>query len=553
MSRYRRSQYESRHGSRYRDEGDEQWGQAAGTIGVLVLVFGVLATIKAKLGLSWPATALLTLGVLIVLGYLAWRVRTLVLRLWAPPPAGVAAATAAEAPEGAEEAVAAHPKLTAALTKAGAIGRDEVIRSEDVTVEPLPSGLGTVYDFLVPEGRTHKHVGKQLGELAGMFNVSRLQVKLETNRQSERHVRLLVLNQPPFSAPFPPPTKGEIRTFAGVPLGHEVTGQLAGVKTFDKASLLIGGMTQMGKTTLVNGLITCLLVAYEEFDLYLLDGKLCGLTKFEKIAVRYEASDDPAVLEGMLDELNERVAKRYTKLQDAIRNRQTAPKFKPVFFIIDEAADFFTDDGTKEGIALVARNEDKARSLVAKSLESGISTVMLTQRPAKEAIPVKVRDQFLYRMCLYVASAGGAKVALGDSYFDTVAPIHPSLLDPDVKGQGVLFANGASRLIRGFNFPDEFIWEVVDEVAARQEKVLAETPLAPLKSAIQLMQGRGVDFMLTSELAPALGITETDPQKAGKQLSERLGVPSARSTKGPTKGKRGYYLADLTAAALSGV
>lgn len=547
MSRYRRSQYESRHGDRY--EGDEQWGQAAGIIGVLVITFGVLATIKAKLGLSWPATALLTLGTLIALGYLAWRIRTLVLRLWAPPPAAVAAATAADAPEGAEEAAAAHPKLTAVLTKAGAIGRDEVIRDEDVTVEPLPSGIGTVYDFLVPPGRTHEHVAKQLGQVASMLNVSRLHLKLETSRQSERRVRLLVLNQVPFAEPFPSPSKEQIRTFAGVPLGHDVTGQLAGVRTFDKASLLIGGMTQMGKTTLVNGLITCLLVAYEDLDLYLLDGKLCGLTKFENIAVRYEASDNPAVLESMLDELNERVAKRYSKIQEAIRNRQPAPKFKPVFFIIDEAADFFTDDGTKAGIALVARNEDKARSLVAKSLESGISTVMLTQRPAREAIPVKVRDQFLYRMCLYVASAGGAKVALGDSYFETVAPIHPSLLDPDIKGQGVLFANGASALIRGFNFSDEFIWGVVDEVADRQKKTISETPVSPLKHAIQIMQERGVEFMPTSELAPALGVTETDPTQTGKRLSKLLGVSAHRGA----KGVRGYRLADLTAAAMSGV
>ncbi|MEU8837481.1 hypothetical protein, partial [Streptomyces sp900116325] len=92
-----------------------------------------------------------------------------------------------------------------------------------------------------------------------------------------------------------------------------------------------------------------------------------------------------------------------------------------MFFIIDEAADFYTHNGTNESKDLVRRVEDKSRSLVAKSLESGISTVMLTQRPANDAIPVKVRDQFLYRMCLYVASEGSAKVALGDSYFDTVA------------------------------------------------------------------------------------------------------------------------------------
>lgn len=447
------------------------------------------------------------------------------------------------APVGAE-AVPTHPGLTTVLSRAGAIGKDEVILADDVRTEPLPE-VGTLYDFLVPLGRTHEDVTKKLGPVASMFGVTRLHLKLETSRKTERRVRLLVLDEPPFSRQFPAPTRNEIQTFAGVPLGHEVTGKLAGVATFDKASLLIGGMTQMGKTTLVNGLITCLLIAYGEFDLYLLDGKLCGLTKFEKLAVRYEASDNPAILESILDELLVRVDSRYTELQNAIRSRRPAPVFKPVFFIIDEAADFYTHNGTNESRDLVRRVEDKSRSLVAKSLESGISTVMLTQRPANDAIPVKVRDQFLYRMCLYVASEGSAKVALGDSYFDTVAPIHPALLDANIKGQGVLFANGTSTLIRGFNFPDQFIWETVDEAFARQEKAILELPL---KQAINLMRDNGVRFMPTSDLAASLGITETDATEMGKRLNRLLGVASHRGA----KGVRGYRLADLTAAAMSG-
>ncbi|MER6103705.1 FtsK/SpoIIIE domain-containing protein [Streptomyces sp. NPDC001832] len=528
---------------------DDSYGQLAGAIGGLVIVFGVLAAIKDKLGLSWPATVLLTAGALVLLGYLAWRLRTAVARLLAGDT-NIAVAlkqeapdkASDEAPEGAE-AAPIHPGLTTALSRAGAIGKDQVILAGDVRTEQLP--VGTVYDFLVPEGRTHEDVAKKLGPVASMFGVTRLHLKLETSRKTERRVRLLVLDEPPFSSSFPAPTRQEIQTFAGVPLGHEVTGKLAGVATFDKASLLIGGMTQMGKTTLVNGLITCLLIAYREFDLYLLDGKLCGLTKFERLAVRYEASDDPAVLESLLDELLVRVDSRYTELQNAIRSRQPAPDFKPVFFIIDEAADFYTHNGTNESKDLVRRVEDKSRSLVAKSLESGISTVMLTQRPANDAIPVKVRDQFLYRMCLYVASEGSAKVALGDSYFDTVAPIHPALLDATIKGQGVLFANGTSTLIRGFNFPDEFIWETVDEVFARREKAIPESPL---KQAISLMRDNGVDFMPTPDLAASLGITETDPTERGKCLKALLGVPA---DKGP-KGVRGYRLADLTAAAMSG-
>ncbi|MFF7242018.1 FtsK/SpoIIIE domain-containing protein [Streptomyces collinus] len=540
------------------------YAQAAGAIGTLATAFGVLAAIKDKLGLSWPATVLLTAGALVALGYGAWRARTAVRHLWerepttSKPQAGTQSQTAvptlalqADGHPGAQgipaaAEITAHPRLTSALSRAGAIGRDEMIRADEVTVETLP--VGTVYDFQVPEGRTHEDVANRLGSVASMFGVTRLHLKLETSRHTERRVRLLVLNEPPFTQAFPAPTRQEITVFDGVPLGHDITGQVAGVPTFDKASLLIGGMTQMGKTTLVNGLITCLLIAYGDFDLYLLDGKLCGLTRFEKIALRYEASDDPAVLEGMLDELNGRVEKRYAKLQNAIRNRQPAPTFKPVFFIIDEAADFYTHNGTTESKDQVRRVEDKSRSLVAKSLESGISTVMLTQRPAKDAIPVKVRDQFLYRMCLYVASEGSAKVALGDSYFDTVAPIHPALLDPAIKGQGVLFANGRSTLIRGFNFPDDFIWNAVDEVLDRQNQALEATPGSPVKQAIDLMRAKGVEFMPTAELAPALGITEKSPVMQGRKLSALLNTTSGKDD----KGVRGYHLAALTASLKSG-
>ncbi|AIS02449.1 FtsK/SpoIIIE domain-containing protein [Streptomyces glaucescens] len=530
---------------------DDMAGQAAGAIGGLAVVFGILAAIKDKLGLSWPTTVLLTAGTLVALGYGAWRLRAAIVRLVAGeklPAAALkqeAAASVLVDPQTDAEPVPAHPELTAALTTAGVISREQVIRADEVTVTDVPTG--TLYDFLVPKGRTYEDVEKRLGTVAGMFGVTRLHLTMERSRDNERRVKLLKLHEPPFTHPFPAPTRQEIETFPGVPFGHDVTGRLAGVPTFDKASLLVAGMTQMGKTTLVNGIITCLLIAYGEFEMYLLDGKFCGLTKFEKKAVRYESSDDPAVFEDMVDELNRRSDNRYAKIKEAIQNRQPAPKFTPVIFIVDEAADFFAHDESKEGKEQARRIAEKTRSLVAKSLESGISSVLMTQRPSTNAIPVMVRDQFLYRMCLYVASAGTAKVALGDTYFDTVAPINPALLDPDIKGQAVLFANGRSTLIRGFNFEDQFIWSIVDEATVKQQEEAISAPSkTPIEHAIEILRNDGVDFMLTADLAPALGITESDPAERGKQLSALLGINSGRTAQG-----RGYKLDDLIAAARS--
>ncbi|MFE0790409.1 FtsK/SpoIIIE domain-containing protein [Streptomyces mutabilis] len=536
-------------GKKKQQASDDLAGQAAGAIGGLAIVFGVLAAIKDKLGLSWPATVLLTAGVLVALGYGVWRLRSGIRRLLtgATEPATAlkqeAPAPSLDGEEMSAEEVPAHPELTAALRTAGVIGGEQVIRADQVRIDSVQTG--DLYDFLVPKGRTYEDVEKRLGTVAGMFGVTRLHMTMERSRDNERRVKLLKLHEPPFTRPFPAPTRQEIQTFAGVPFGHDVTGQLAGVPTFDKASLLVAGMTQMGKTTLVNGIITCLLIAYGEFELYLLDGKFCGLTRFEPIATRYESSDDPAVFWDMVRELNARSDDRYAKITEAIRNRQPVPKFKPVIFIVDEAADFFASGATNEEKDQARQIAEDTRSLVAKSLESGISTVLMTQRPSTNAIPVMVRDQFLYRMCLYVASAGTAKVALGDTYFETVAPINPVLLDPDIKGQAVLFANGRSTLIRGFDFEDKFIWDVVDEkVAQRMESLPEETPL---RQAIELMRSKGVDFMTTPDMAPALGILEDDPAKRGKKLNELLGgPPTYKNSQG-----RGYRLDDLVAFAMS--
>ncbi|MEU2455867.1 FtsK/SpoIIIE domain-containing protein [Streptomyces sp. NPDC012765] len=532
---------------------DDVYAHTAGALGLLGMVLAGLTAIKVELGVPWPVAVLLTVAALILVGYAAWWVKTRVARLWARTPADAApaAAFAQDSPavveEGAEAPVATHPELTAALARTGAIGRDEVIRLEDVRTVPLTRVGGTRYTFLLPPSRTHEHVSKQLGPIASMLGVTRLHLKLERSRNNEREVELLKLDHPPFSRTFAPPTREEIRAFAGVPLGHEVTGDLCGVPTFDKASMLIAGMTQMGKTTLLNGLITCLLIAYgDEFDMVLLDGKFVGLAPFAKIALRYEASSDPAVLEAILDELLAIVDKRYTEKKNAILNRQPEPTFRPLFFIVDEAADFYVDNGTKVSRDQVARVEDKSRSLVAKALESGISVIMLTQRPDKDAIPVNVRAQFQYRMCLYVDSEGAAKVALGDSYFTTVAPIHPALLNPQIKGQAVLVAHGTSTLIRGFNFPSGFIWEVIDEAYERRKERLSAVPDSPRKTAIDLMNASGVKHMTTADLAAALNVVEANAGMVGKRLKELLGVEP-----GKIPGGRGYALADLVAASLA--
>ncbi|POG43440.1 hypothetical protein BV881_31825 [Streptomyces sp. ZL-24] len=527
---------------------EDLWGQMAGAIGVLVTATACLAAVKEALGLPWWGAVALVVGVLLLLGYAAWWIRAAIRARWnrepaAKAPTAVEQASAADDLEDEQEAVPAHPELTRALVRTGAIGKEQVIALSDVETRRLD--VGTQYEFLLPKGATHENVASRLGPIGSMLDVTRLHLKLETSRETERRVKLLVLKEPPFTRLFDPPSRDEIQAYSGVPFGHEVTGELAGVSTLDGASMLIAGMSQTGKTTLACGLITSLLIAYgDEFDMVLLDGKFLGLADFAKIALRYESSSDPAVLEKLLDFLIPIVDKRYEEGREAKFKRQPAPKFRPLLFMIDEAADFYANTGSKESKELFNRVEEKSRYVASKGLECGVAVIMMTQRPDKDAIPTLVRSQLQIRICLYVDSEGTAKVSLGDSYFTTLSPIKPQLLNPKIKGQAVLYAHGKSTLIRGFNFPPSFVWEVIDEAYARQQNRIIATPESPLKQAVKIMQDKGVEFMRTADMAPLLDINEASSTEAGKQLAKLLGVPTGRGA----KGVHGYKLQDLEAA-----
>lgn len=84
-----------RHDSREED----LYGNAAGAIGGLVMVTGGLMLVKIKTGLPWVVTILLVAGVLVGLGYAAWKVKTTVQRRWAHKPADAPAPAAALAQE----------------------------------------------------------------------------------------------------------------------------------------------------------------------------------------------------------------------------------------------------------------------------------------------------------------------------------------------------------------------------------------------------------------------------------------------------------------------
>ncbi|WP_172385615.1 FtsK/SpoIIIE domain-containing protein [Streptomyces sp. MNP-20] len=542
--------------------------QALGVIGALAVAYVVLALVKNKLGLSWPAMILAVAAILLILSHLTWKGLRSFQR--ARGKAALALKEAVEGPPAAEvesrprvvegraaEDVSDTPTvpsvaapdsggaalfegaLVSALRQTAAIGAEET-----VSVTTKQAGQDTaVYDVVLPPGRTQEEVTHRLGRLASHLGVTRLHLKVDTSRASERQLRLLVLTDPPFTSSYPPPTREEIKTCPGVALGHEINGQLWSFRDLGRVSLLISGLPQAGKTTLLNDLMTCMVLTFgAECDLYVLDGEMYGLSRFEGLAVRYEASGGLEVMESMLDDLNWIAVNRSERAMEAYRSRIKRPDFRPVFFIVDECADFFESEGSSESKEAVQRIEGKIGRLAAKSSEYGISVILATRQLSRETIPLRVRSKFRHRACMYVETEGAVKAALGDSYFDSVAPISPVFLDPAIKGQVVLYVDGASTLIQSFNFPEEFVWAVVDEAVQRRGERI---PDSPLNRAVGILEARGVGFMAAAELAPLMGIESASEDDRGKRLGRLLGVPEgqARSV------AHGYWLKDLQGAA----
>lgn len=527
--------------------GEDLYGQTAGGIGALAVVGAILGAIKDKLGLSWPVTVLLTAGVLVLIGYGLWKLRSRILAALLAKESVGKTSTALAQDAAADDEPARDGQLTKALVASKAIGRDQYVREDESVVTPLPLVQGSRYEFKVPVGLTYKHVAAKAGEVAGALGATRLRTQVERGEPSERDVDMTVLAQPPFTEPFAPPTREMILAHDGIPFAHSMTGELVGIDDFTKGALFVAGMTQTGKSTLTIALVTCAYIAYgPELDVYLIEGKPGALVRFEKLAIRYEASSRTAVFDSMVCELLQKQQERYELDNEAMRERKPKPRHRQILFIADEVADYYVSDGSKEAVKEKARLVKNSSELVRKGLECGITVVMMTQRPSDRAVPVEVRDQFKRRICLYVSGKGSAQVALGSDYFQTESPIHPALMDASIQGQGVYFDGVSSKLVRGIRFQDDFIWEVVDDVLARKEKRIEAAPDTPAKRAVALMQERGVDFIRSTELGPELGIDESSPGKLGVQLKELLKVGPEATNKG-----RGYKLATLKQAALS--
>ncbi len=206
--------------------------------------------------------------------------------------------------------------------------------------------------------------------------------------------------------------------------------------------LLVGGATNMGKSVLVNSLMTGLLLRFtpEELKLIVVDPKLVEFKVFEDIPhLLLPIVNDPADASQALKWAVAETKRRYLEMQKISAKNLEAYNKK-----IDEGA---LEDGERMPYIVIVIDELAELMLTAKkdveqsivrlsqlARAAGIHLIMATQRPSADVVTGLIKSNCPSRASLRVASASDSRIILdcsgaeqllgrGDMFFTNAGPM----------------------------------------------------------------------------------------------------------------------------------
>ncbi|CAN5588813.1 hypothetical protein BH24ACT18_BH24ACT18_06720 [soil metagenome] len=223
-----------------------------------------------------------------------------------------------------------------------------------------------------------------------------------------------------------------------VGLGKDISGRAVFFDLAEMPHLLVAGTTGSGKSVMLNGLLTSLLLTTDprQVKMVLIDPKRVELSPFGRIPhlitpVVTDVKKAANALQWAVAEMERRyevLERMGSRSLDGYNIRSETP-MPYVVIVIDELADLMMQAGAKVEDAIV-RIAQKARAV-------GIHLVVATQRPSVDVITGMIKANVPSRIALAVSSqvdsrvimdAGGAEVLLGmgDMLFKPVSALRPS-------------------------------------------------------------------------------------------------------------------------------
>jgi hypothetical protein len=202
-----------------------------------------------------------------------------------------------------------------------------------------------------------------------------------------------------------------------VPLGVTLKGQV--VHDFEKGPhILIGGATDMGKSNILNVIITVLLSNQPEdveFTLIDLKGGL-EFGVYEKISQVKNFATNAEEAKTALENVKDEMERMFNKLRSSgKKNVKALGITKRHFVIIDESAELSSaGEQDREEKALKIECENLIKDIARRGRASGIRLLYCTQYPTAETVSSQVKRNLITRISLAVDTATASTVVLDE-------------------------------------------------------------------------------------------------------------------------------------------
>ena len=349
--------------------------------------------------------------------------------------------------DGAHAALGTHPgsKAVRHALAAARLGKADQIR----VIGPVTRTNGAWEATIeLPPGTTYKAAARRRGEVAGAIGVDEVQVALDPVRGHAGRVRLWVADEDPMQGervvnPLTLVRDGRVnfwrdKLFAG----RDVRGREVAFRMVER-SYLIGGEPGGGKSVASNNVLAFFFLD-PRVRVYLADGKFgFDLMVWEPMAAGVQTDRDPEAMLPFLEEIQAEMDRRYDLLRKLGTPKITEEIAKrhdlhPIVLHIDEVQYWTAGPDKRLNDRIMVLLAD----LVGRGRAAGIITGVITQRPAAEVVPTRLRDILSIRWALRCTSPAASDTILGSGW--SGRGYSASLFEPDQRGAGYILAEGST-------------------------------------------------------------------------------------------------------------
>lgn len=312
----------------------------------------------------------------------------------------------------------------------------------EIARDARDTGYVAVVDL--PLGKTAADAAKARDKIASGLSVSRVQVHITPDPDSERRINIYVADVDPFSRPrrtSPLATARQVDFWEGFPFGTNAKGEPITLKMV-WTHLLVAAIPRMGKSYAAL-VVACAAALDPRVRLIVLNGKKGAWRHLAKVCHRYVAgARDEAVLYVLrtLRECKADIDVRGDKIEELDEQYGYGDKLVPqvasdpsksmplVLVCIDEAQRYISHP--QYGGEILALLKDIAK--VGPS--AGYMLLVAVQKPTGDVIDTDLRDNMGLRYVLRMKTSAGSKAALGE-----ITPgFDPVQFSDRHKGVGVL-------------------------------------------------------------------------------------------------------------------